>query len=793
MVGKEIASSFLLLVGWIRALLNPIGEWFSVSVLGAFEELTKSVVRGWFSTGGRYIHQFAAFIISVVSRKRYSRSQKRKAAARKLAWENWWRDPKGTFNAIVEQELGNSSQEVTQEENTEKSTAPQPTPSLPKLKLNNGPQHSNAAAATANAKSPPPPAWKIWRRASSEQEFNFLSRGSILFSTTSVSPLMQGGARRGLVEDTRLAVEVGIARIFGYIRKIIRKIFFLENTIPYSPRFQHSNNKRSTHGRSRSGGFGTARRNSTRHNPGKAWEDLHVFTASDAILRAGYPLEEHSVTTSDGYILQMHRIPRRGARDVVFMMHGVLDTSLGWVVGGTGGSAALEAYDAGFDVWLANTRSNPPRLNTNSNKKGSRYWHYTANELAMCDVTAQVNHIHTSKVAELAAPGVAAVKAAAKTRNSYDGDVSGGGGRRGLSRSATESCLSGGDMDTADDITDSNTDTRRKNSKTNDEISLMVMDNTDHDAPLLRRTQSAGPEDSTEALPGCVVSQYGVRGENGNGNSSDPTPTDAFSSRSDVLPYRLQAVGHSLGAALLLMYVVGSSMNNQPHRIRRLILLSPAGFHRSIPLAVRPCTWLMPLSTKMFNWFRPGGGLGLRLPSPVLRWFTFKLLADVNRSPALLDLMKAGLSLATSGDTSEWTAAISLPHYAPQSMPAISLHSANHFAQWARDGNFRFYDYGTALKNQAHYGEHSTKPPSVAENYWRLSDIPVDLAAGSSDGLIPPENVKCHFERLQAAGVRCTLRGFEYGHLDFTFGVKEEVNGYIIQRLRKSAWGGRDS
>lgn len=41
MVGKEIASSFLLLVGWIRALLNPIGEWFSVSVLGAFEELTK--------------------------------------------------------------------------------------------------------------------------------------------------------------------------------------------------------------------------------------------------------------------------------------------------------------------------------------------------------------------------------------------------------------------------------------------------------------------------------------------------------------------------------------------------------------------------------------------------------------------------------------------------------------------------------------------------------------------------------------------------------------------------------
>lgn len=178
-----------------------------------------------------------------------------------------------------------------------------------------------------------------------------------------------------------------------------------------------------------SGGFSIARRTSTRRNPGKAWEDLHVFTASDAILRAGYPLEEHSVTTSDGYVLQMHRIPRRGARDVVFMMHGVLDTSLGWVAGGTGGSAALEAYDAGFDVWLANTRSNPPRLNSNPEKKGSRYWHYTANELAMCDVTAQITHIHAAKVAELAAPGVAAGKTAGTVRRSLDD---------GLHRSATE-------------------------------------------------------------------------------------------------------------------------------------------------------------------------------------------------------------------------------------------------------------------------------------------------------------------------------------------------------------------
>ena len=34
------------------------------------------------------------------------------------------------------------------------------------------------------------------------------------------------------------------------------------------------------------------------------------------------------------------------------------------VSNGVVGSAAFAAYDAGFDVWLANSRSNAPRLHT---------------------------------------------------------------------------------------------------------------------------------------------------------------------------------------------------------------------------------------------------------------------------------------------------------------------------------------------------------------------------------------------------------------------------------------------
>ena len=36
----------------------------------------------------------------------------------------------------------------------------------------------------------------------------------------------------------------------------------------------------------------------------------------------------------------------------------------------------------------------------------------------------------------------------------------------------------------------------------------------------------------------------------------------------DVTPYRLQVVGHSLGAASVLGYAVGRRMLGQPHRIR---------------------------------------------------------------------------------------------------------------------------------------------------------------------------------------------------------------------------------
>ena len=59
----------------------------------------------------------------------------------------------------------------------------------------------------------------------------------------------------------------------------------------------------------------------------------------EIIVKRGYPVEIHSVTTKDGYILELHRIPpptsRGNASRVVFLQHGLLHSSAAWVINPT--------------------------------------------------------------------------------------------------------------------------------------------------------------------------------------------------------------------------------------------------------------------------------------------------------------------------------------------------------------------------------------------------------------------------------------------------------------------------
>ena len=57
----------------------------------------------------------------------------------------------------------------------------------------------------------------------------------------------------------------------------------------------------------------------------------------EIVAERGYPVEVHHVQTSDGYILEMHRIPRGRAQAgppgrPVLVLHGLQDSSAAWVI-----------------------------------------------------------------------------------------------------------------------------------------------------------------------------------------------------------------------------------------------------------------------------------------------------------------------------------------------------------------------------------------------------------------------------------------------------------------------------
>lgn len=129
----------------------------------------------------------------------------------------------------------------------------------------------------------------------------------------------------------------------------------------------------------------------------------------DTITKDGYPVEVHTVTTDDGYILRMHRIPSspntqsaKGARQPVFLMHALLDSSAAYVLMGPNQSLAYMLADAGYDVWMGNARGNRySRSHVKLNPDGIRssrklFWNFSWHEIGMFDLPAMIDYVLSS-------------------------------------------------------------------------------------------------------------------------------------------------------------------------------------------------------------------------------------------------------------------------------------------------------------------------------------------------------------------------------------------------------------
>ncbi|KAJ6249248.1 sterol esterase tgl1 [Anaeramoeba flamelloides] len=143
-----------------------------------------------------------------------------------------------------------------------------------------------------------------------------------------------------------------------------------------------------------------------------------AFKVQDLVLDKGYPLEEYTVKTKDGYFLKLFRIPysrkekeekelrlqqskqsqspgqeteQGKQRPVVFFLHGLMSSSSFFLIGDT---IAYKLSDLGYDCWFGNTRGNEySNTHETLSIEQPEFWDHTFNEYIDHDFPTMINFV----------------------------------------------------------------------------------------------------------------------------------------------------------------------------------------------------------------------------------------------------------------------------------------------------------------------------------------------------------------------------------------------------------------
>ncbi|XP_058118743.1 lipase 1-like [Anopheles ziemanni] len=116
------------------------------------------------------------------------------------------------------------------------------------------------------------------------------------------------------------------------------------------------------------------------------------------VKKYGYRVRQYAVTTNDGYQLMVHRMQRKRGTDPqllpVLIVHGLLGSSADWVLIGPENGLGYLLANAGYDVWLANTRGNRySRRHLTLAPEEPEFWNFSWHEKGTHDLPAMIDFI----------------------------------------------------------------------------------------------------------------------------------------------------------------------------------------------------------------------------------------------------------------------------------------------------------------------------------------------------------------------------------------------------------------